>query len=86
MREVDGVSGVLEHNGVGKDYGVYFGRTMGGTGLEFHATYLGLAVGLREGVEVNLLGLTAGLGIWPPSIKIPFLPEIPFREKGVGGE
>lgn len=81
MREVDGVSGVLEHNGVGKDHGIYFGRTTGRTGLEFHATFMGLAVGLKEGVEVNLMGLTMGVGIWPPSIKIPFLPEIPFRKE-----
>jgi hypothetical protein len=86
MREVEGVSGTLEHNGVGKDHGFYFGPTSNGTGLEVHATYLGLGMGLKEGVELNLMGLTAGVGIWPPSIKIPFLPQIPFRRKIAAGE
>ena len=86
MREVEGVSGTLEHNGVGKDYGFYFGPTSSGTGLEVHATYLGLGMGLKEGVEVNLMGLTAGVGIWQPSIKIPFLLEVSFWSKIAAGE
>lgn len=79
IREVNGVTGMLEHNGVGKDHGLYFGPTTGGTGLEIQATYLGVEAGLREGVQLNLLGLTAGVGIWPPSLKVPFLPQFPLR-------
>lgn len=79
MREIDGVSGMLEHNGVGKDHGLYLGSTTSGTGLEFQATYLGIEAGLQEGVQLNLMGLTAGVGIWPPCLKIPFLPQFPLR-------
>ena len=79
LRETDGVWAVLEHNAVGKEHGLYAGPTAGGTGLEVQTTYLGGAVGLREGVEINLLGLTVGVRIWPPAILIPILPEIPGR-------
>jgi hypothetical protein len=79
LREVDGVSAVLDHNAVGKDHGFRIGPTGGGTGVEIEMTYLGMAIGLREGVEVNFLGLTAGIGFWPPTLKIPALPELPFR-------
>jgi hypothetical protein len=30
-------------------------------------------------VEVNMMGLTAGVGFWPPMIKIPGVPEISAR-------
>jgi len=38
--------------------------------------WLGLALGLQEGVELHLAGLQLGIGIWPPRIEFPFLPEI----------
>lgn len=79
LRETNGLDAVLDHNSVGKDCGWYLGPTAGGTGLEFQATFFGAAIGVREGVEVNLLGFTAGVGIWPPMIKIPVLPEISAR-------
>ena len=34
-------------------------------------------VGWREGVELSLLNVfTFGVGVWPPSITLPFLPPI----------
>ena len=30
-----------------------------------------MLVGLEEGVEINLFGLSAGVDIWPPAIKLP---------------
>ncbi|YCM43080.1 DUF3750 domain-containing protein [Verrucomicrobiaceae bacterium 227] len=71
--------GVLEHNAIGKEFTWHAGRTPGGTGLELKTPVLGTAIGLREGIEVNLLGFTTGVGIWPPSLKIPFLPQLPLR-------
>jgi len=40
--------------------------------------YLGLAAGLRSGIEVHLLGLTAGLDLVRPGIKIPAIGRIGF--------
>lgn len=79
MMKVEGLNGTLEHNAVGKDHTWHAGRTPGGTGLELKTPLAGTAVGLHEGIEVNLLGLTTGIGIWPPSVKVPFLPQLPLR-------
>ena len=79
LRNVDGLSGVLEHNAVGKDDSWRTGLTAGGTGLEIQSPLLGAEAGLKEGLNLNFMGLTAGVGVWPPSIKIPFLPQLPFR-------
>jgi hypothetical protein len=46
--------------------------------LEFETMLFGVEVGLREGVEFQFFGLAVGFGFWPPSIKLPFLPAIPF--------
>ena len=33
-------------------------------------------MGLREGLELHLLGLTLGVGLWPPALKLPLLPRL----------
>lgn len=81
LREVDGLSGVLEHNGVGKDASWRAGTTAGGTGLEIQSPLLGAEAGLKEGLNINFMGLTAGIGVWPPAIKLPFLPQFPLRSE-----
>lgn len=79
LREVDGLSGVMEHNGVGKDFRWRAGPTAGGTGVEIQSPLLGAELGLKEGANLTFLGLTAGVGVWPPAVKLPFLPQVPFR-------
>ena len=79
-REVDGLSAQLDHNAIGKEIGFHFGKTSGGTGIELQTPVLGVAVGLKEGVELNVIGLSAGLSFWPPSLRVPFLPRIPTWE------
>ena len=65
----------LPPTAIGKDYlagGALFARAPSGTGWQvslFGAC--GVLVALREGVEVNLLGMTAGLRLWPPAVKLP---------------
>lgn len=70
---------VMPPAAVGKDYAtwVHAGITSSRSGIELETMLLGAQVGLREGVEAHALGLTLGVGIWPPTIKLPFLPAIP---------
>lgn len=72
-------SAQLDHNAVGKNFGWYLGPTAAGTGFEVRSSYLGFAAGLYEGLEFQFIGLSAGVGIWPPSVKLPFLPRLPLR-------
>ncbi len=79
-REVDGVNVILDHNAIGKENGFYLGKSSAGTGLKVQTPVAGVTLGLKEGVEVSALGLSAGVSIWPPSVRIPFLPRIPTWE------
>lgn len=79
LREVKGVSAQLDHNAVGKEHGFYAGRTAGGTGIELQSPLAGAAVGLGEGLELSVLGLSGGVSFSPAAIKIPFLPPLPMK-------
>ena len=50
--------------------------------LAAYLAWLGAQVGLAEGVELHLLGLTLGVDLWPPQVKLPFLPAIPWQLDG----
>lgn len=77
IREVDGISAVLDHNAMGKEWGFYLGRTTGGTGAKIQTPLVGLALGLKEGIEVSFLGFSGGISFYPPALKIPVLPPLP---------
>jgi hypothetical protein len=65
---------MLPPNAVGRDFrdGFYAGRTDSGTGFEVNLHgYAGIKVGWVEGIEVNLLGLVAGLDLRRPGLKLP---------------
>ncbi|MCP4094173.1 MAG: DUF3750 domain-containing protein [Planctomycetes bacterium] len=81
-----GLHAELHHNGVGKDYPDVFraGITASGLGVEADFGQLGLGLGFRQGVELHLAGLTAGLSLWPPALKLPFLPRIGVHQGWVG--
>ncbi|MFN3241998.1 MAG: DUF3750 domain-containing protein [Planctomycetota bacterium] len=68
---------------VGKDYPingwVRAGVSTTRTGLELETPYVGVQVGLQEGVELHLVGLTLGIDLWPPQVKLPFLPAFPWQ-------
>ncbi|MCK5943776.1 MAG: DUF3750 domain-containing protein [Planctomycetes bacterium] len=68
---------------VGKDYPIngwlQVGTTTTRTGVELETPYLGAQLGLVEGAELHLLGLTLGVDLWPPQLKLPFLPGIPWE-------
>ena len=65
----------LPPTAIGKDYlpgGALFARAPSGTGWQFSLLgACGVLVAAREGVEVNLLGMTAGARFWPPAVKLP---------------
>jgi hypothetical protein len=69
-----GMRANLGPKAVGKDYRGAFGCGVapGGTGLYLDSPTVGLKIDLSEGVEVHLLGLTLGIGTWPPAVHTPF--------------
>jgi Protein of unknown function (DUF3750) len=74
LRTVPELGVMLPPNAVGRDfrYGFYAGLTDSGTGLEINLHgYAGVKFGWVEGIEMNLLGLVAGLDLRHPGLKLP---------------
>ena len=74
LRAVPELAVTLPPNAVGRDFraGLYAGRTDSGTGLELNLNGLAaVKLGWIEDVEVNLLGLVAGLDLRHPGLKLP---------------
>jgi hypothetical protein len=74
LRAVPEIGVALPPNAVGRDfrYGFYAGPTDSRTGVEI--SFFGLAgikIGWVEGIEVNILGLVAGLDLNHPGLKVP---------------
>jgi hypothetical protein len=73
----------LPPTAIGKDYlpgGVPAALTPSGTGLQLSLLGLaGVLVGWEEGVEVNLLGLTFGVDLTRPALKVPGVGRLGFR-------
>jgi len=70
-----GLRASLPATAIGKDYRGLVGAswTSEGTGFQVETAIfgLGLRVGLREGVEVHVLGLAIGVDLWPPALIVP---------------
>jgi hypothetical protein len=62
---------------IGKDYpinGSLFDRTPSGTGYQMSMLGLfGLSMAREEGIELNLLGLSFGIDVSRPALKLPFI-------------
>ncbi|HXX07709.1 MAG TPA: DUF3750 domain-containing protein [Pseudolabrys sp.] len=74
LRTVPELGVALPSNAVGRDfrYGFYAGLTDSGTGVELNLNGIAaIKLGWVEGVELNLLGLVAGLDLRHPGIKLP---------------
>lgn len=74
LRAVPELGVALPPNAVGRDFrdGFYAGWTDSGTGLELNLYGLaGIKAGWVEGLEVNMLGLVAGLDLRHPGVKLP---------------
>ncbi len=74
-RQVPQLAPALLPTAIGKDFvvwPVYAGVAPSGTGLQVSlGGVLGLTVGSIEGVEINLLGLVAGIDWRRPAVKLP---------------
>ncbi len=65
----------LPSNALGKDYipgNKFMAAPPSGTGIQISAGgYLGATLALEEGFEINILGLSAGIDLYPPALKLP---------------
>jgi Protein of unknown function (DUF3750) len=65
----------LPPTAIGKDYlpdGALIAWSPSGTGVQISVFgLLGLLLGMEEGIEVNILGLTLGLDLLAPALKLP---------------
>lgn len=66
----------LPATAVGKDWRglVGAGITSERTGVQVETAVLGLKVGLKEGIELHVVGLSIGVDLWPPAIILPLGP------------
>ncbi len=66
----------LPSTSVGKDWRGWIGGglTSERTGFQIETPVLGFKVGLKEGVEVHVIGLSFGIDLWPPAIILPLGP------------
>ena len=66
----------LPASSVGKDWRGAFGitKTTEGTGFQVETPIVGFKLGLKEGVEVHIIGLAFGIDLWPPAIILPLGP------------
>jgi hypothetical protein len=74
LRAVPELGVALPPNAVGRDFRdrFYAGLTDSGTGAELNLWgFAGIKLGWAEGIEVNLLGLVAGLDLRHPGLKLP---------------
>ena len=78
------LSAALPSTSVGKDWRglVGAGITSERTGVQLETPVIGVKLGLKEGVELHVLGLSIGVDLWPPAIIIPLGPgRIGFADR-----
>ena len=74
----------LPSTSVGKDWRGVIGAgvTSEGTGLQLETPVVGVKIGLKEGIEVHVIGLSFGIDFWPPAIILPLGPgRIGFADR-----
>lgn len=80
-RKVPELRLLLPSIAMGKDYLMrgFFVRAISGTGFQisFYGM-LGLTLALKEGIEINILGLVYGISLFPLAIKLPGFGDLRF--------
>jgi hypothetical protein len=74
LRAVPQLGVTMPPNAIGRDFrpGLYAGWSDSGTGVEASVFgLLGVKLGWVEGLEINVLGLVAGLDLRHPALKLP---------------
>ena len=82
LRAVPELGVTMPPNAIGRDYRAYpyAGLSDSGTGVEASLWgVLGVKLGWVEGIEVNVLGLVAGLDLRHPALKLPAFGRIGFE-------
>lgn len=85
LRRTPEIGVELPANAVGKDWinrGSLLGLSETRTGFQFSIFgLLGFTLGVADGVEVNVLGLTFGVDILRPALKLPMVGRLGFQDK-----
>ena len=75
----------LPANAIGKDFlpgGALVARAPSGTGFQLSVYGLaGILVSLKEGIEINVLGLSTGIDAVAPALKLPAIGRLGFRPR-----
>jgi len=82
LRAVPELGVTMPPNAIGRDYrpSPYIGLTDSGTGIEASLWgVLGVKLGWVEGIELNMLGLVAGLDVRHPAVKLPGFGRVGFE-------
>lgn len=83
MRRAGGFFATLPSNAIGKDWlsnGNCFDITESRTGIQFSIYGIfGIIIGLLDGIEINLLGLSLGIDFLYPALKLPIVGRIGFK-------
>lgn len=87
LRRTPEIGVELPPHAIGKDWienGHIAGWSESGTGAQLSLLgVLGMTVGLAEGLEVNILGLSFGLDVFRPALKLPLLGRLGFKDAPV---
>ncbi|MCL7943824.1 DUF3750 domain-containing protein [Marinobacter sp. ATCH36] len=82
IRQIPEMDVALPNHAIGKDYlgdGIV-SEVPGGTGYQFSlGGYFGILAGVREGLELNILGLSLGVNPLGLGIKLPGIGELALR-------
>ena len=80
MRSTNGFTSSLPSNAIGKDWlcnGKFFSLSETRTGLQFSLYGLiGVIIGLYDGLELNIIGLSFGIDFIKPALKLPLIGRI----------
>jgi hypothetical protein len=89
MRHTPGIYTELPPHAIGKDWiddGKIFGPSESGTGYQLSLFgAFGITIGKAEGIEINILGLTFGIDILRPALKLPFIGRVGLSDRPVYG-
>lgn len=87
IRSVPGMGVELPPNAIGKDWindAQIIGWSESKTGVQFSILgALGFTLGLAEGVEVNFFGLSFGVDVYRPALKLPMIGRVGMKDAPV---